>query len=410
VSTRLQAAVSWRLTVIVLLVASLLIGLAPASEASPRTSAEAAAEALLFEMHQQARTSPEDFTDVSVTGQAPFQGWADLRDAARRWSDVQAAGRCPGGALICHNTPANGGSGVRNEVCCWSRVAENVGWAGFAVAGATPTRSELRSGVRRLMTAYMASSGHRANILNPSHRHIGTSLSLVNAGNGAWRMHSTTVFRAHDGSRIPSVQITAADTDQPAPPSSICPGTPVTRFPDLDPRTPVGAAAGCIGDRGITKGLPDGTFGANGAVTRAQMASFLVRTLDDAGRPAPTGVRAGFRDVSGPHAEAIGRLHAAGIVLGRPDGTYEPNATVSRAQMASFLARAYEYAAQRALPTGSAGFRDIGGSAHEANIVRLAGAGIAAGTTATTFSPTRNVTRGQMALFLTRFLDRYASR
>jgi len=44
---------------------------------------------------------------------------------------------------------------------------------------------------------------------------------------------------------------------------------------------------------------------------------------------------------------------------------------------------------------------------HEANIDKVAAAGLAAGTTDTTFSPTSPVLRGQMATFLARLLDRF---
>jgi hypothetical protein len=75
--------------------------------------------------------------------------------------------------------------------------------------------------------------------------------------------------------------------------------------------------------------------------------------------------------------------------------------------MASFLARAYEYAARQPLPSGPLTFRDIQGDPHTGNIRRLAHAGIAAGTGPRTFEPDRDVTRGQMALFLTRLMERY---
>jgi hypothetical protein len=42
------------------------------------------------------------------------------------------------------------------------------------------------------------------------------------------------------------------------------------------------------------------------------------------------------------HEQFINRLAAAGVVLGLPDGSYGANQTVSRGQMATFLARAYK--------------------------------------------------------------------
>ena len=73
------------------------------------------------------------------------------------------------------------------------------------------------------------------------------------------------------------------------------------------------------------------------AVNRGQMATFLVRALD-----LPEAPSAGFADTSGVHAHSINRLAAANITVGcRQDPLrYCPTKSVTRAQMATFLARA----------------------------------------------------------------------
>jgi hypothetical protein len=189
-----------RVLLVALIAASLLVttGIGP-GEASPRSLAESTGESILLELHQQARTAPHTFTDHPVDGVRPFEAWADLQDVARSWSVVQAAGGCPGGARICHNDETNGGPGYRNQICCWSRAAENVGWLTLAVAGSTPTAAELRTAIGRLMSAYMNSPSHRDTILDPAYDHVGTSLRLRPAGRGLWTLHSTTVFRQHNG-------------------------------------------------------------------------------------------------------------------------------------------------------------------------------------------------------------------
>ncbi len=105
-----------------------------------------------------------------------------------------------------------------------------------------------------------------------------------------------------------------------------------------------------------------------------------------------------FSDDNGTTHEAnINRIAAAGITLGCAPGLYCPNELVSRGQMASFLARAL------ALPnTATDYFTDDNGTTHENNINRLAAAGITKGYTPTTYCPNANVTRGQMAAFLHR--------
>ncbi len=151
--------------------------------------------------------------------------------------------------------------------------------------------------------------------------------------------------------------------------------------------------------QGITLGCnPEGTlYCPLDSVTRAQMASFLVRALD---LPAVAGNR--FTDVSGTHLANINALAEAGVTLGcNPGGTsYCPNDLVTRAQMGSFLARALGLA-----PILGDVFADVDGT-HEPNINAIAAAGITLGCNSegTLFCPDDPVTRGQMAAFLHRAL------
>lgn len=150
-------------------------------------------------------------------------------------------------------------------------------------------------------------------------------------------------------------------------------------------------------DEGITRGCGDGGAYCPGEpVTRAQMASFLARSLHlpPAERPAP------FGDVgTGPHLEAIARVAAAGITRGCGDGTHFcPTKPVTRAQMASFLARALE------LEPATAPYPDVRGE-HAGAIGAIAAAGITRGCgDGTNFCPDRPVRRDQMAAFLRRAL------
>ena len=95
----------------------------------------------------------------------------------------------------------------------------------------------------------------------------------------------------------------------------------------------------------------------------------------------------------------INALAAAGITKGCTATTFCPTADVTRGQMAAFLVRAL------GLPgTTTDYFTDDNGTTFESDINRLAAAGITKGCTATTFCPDLNVTRGQMAAFLHRAL------
>jgi hypothetical protein len=130
-------------------------------------------------------------------------------------------------------------------------------------------------------------------------------------------------------------------------------------------------------------------------LTRAEAAALLARALD-----LPAGPAGRFVDDDGSTHEAdIERLAAAGITRGCGPDTFCPERAVTRAEMAALLARALD------LPAGPAGrFVDDDGSTHEADIERLAAAGITRGCGPDTFCPEDPVVREQVAAFLHRAL------
>jgi hypothetical protein len=121
---------------------------------------------------------------------------------------------------------------------------------------------------------------------------------------------------------------------------------------------------------------------------------------------------AGFGDIGGnTHATAIDCLAWWNVTQGLTDTQYGPGGSVSRQQMASFLARWLDDIATRgqgqALPaTATHSFADVReGSAHEESIARLAAAGVLSGTSATTFNPAAPVTRAQTATLVANALE-----
>jgi hypothetical protein len=203
----------------------------------------------------------------------------------------------------------------------------------------------------------------------------------------------------------------AVRTTVPPPPQGIthaCPedATPSPPFTDLGGSTHA-SAVGCVAWWGVASGKTATTFDPNGRMTRAQLASFVARELEAAGQTLPTSPLDAFTDdETSVHELRINQLAAVGVVQGRGGTTYSPDAVVSRAEMATFLVRAHDRATTLALPPGGDRFTDDTGSVHEGNINKVAAAGLAAGTSATTFAPSAPVLRGQMATFLARLLDR----
>lgn len=148
-----------------------------------------------------------------------------------------------------------------------------------------------------------------------------------------------------------------------------------------------------IYDAGITVGCATGLYCPSDDVTRAQMASFLARAMD---LPAPSGDFFGD-DGGSVHEDAINQLYEAGISFGCAERLYCPNDAITREQMAAFLARALNLTS-----SGGDPFTDDDGSPFEDEIAAIAEAGITLGCDTNLFCPDDPVTRAQMASFLVR--------
>ncbi len=152
---------------------------------------------------------------------------------------------------------------------------------------------------------------------------------------------------------------------------------------------------GAVSSAGITSGCGPGAFCPTGIVSRGQMASLLARSLGL--QPDTNGNQ--FNDIAtSPHRGFINALARAGRIGGYSDGSYRPNDTVSREQIATFLVRAFD------VPPAMGGdrFDDIAGSFHRANINAAAARGIAGGCSERSYCPTGSITRAQLATFLAR--------
>lgn len=155
----------------------------------------------------------------------------------------------------------------------------------------------------------------------------------------------------------------------------------------------------------IIDGRPNGGFAPNDTVTRAEFAAMLVRGL---GLADATTVET-FTDVDGTDwfAGAVGSARQAGLISGYEDGSFRPEASITREQMAVMIARSLSFAghspqAGNAIPVFS-DLADISRWATEAT-EQLVGLGIIRGITDTTFVPQANATRAQSVVMLKRML------
>ena len=155
-----------------------------------------------------------------------------------------------------------------------------------------------------------------------------------------------------------------------------------------------------LSDMDLVAGLGDGLFGVNEPVTRAQMAVMLDRILD-----LETGAL-NINDVKASYwaASEIAAVKNAGLMVGYPDGTFRPDQTLSRAEIAVILVRAFELTANQ----NEVLFSDLGQSGWswaDQSIVTLSNLGLASGTGNGLFQPDKTLTRAEMAVFLTNALQ-----
>ncbi|MDH3499895.1 MAG: S-layer homology domain-containing protein [Acidimicrobiia bacterium] len=150
-----------------------------------------------------------------------------------------------------------------------------------------------------------------------------------------------------------------------------------------------------IAAAGVTQGCVEGSYCPSNTVTRGQMATFIARALSLP--PASSDL---FSDDNGTtHEAAINSLAAAGITEGCGTGVFCPSDPVTRAQMASFLNRALNL-----LEPAQDYFTDDNGNTHEPAINAMAASQITLGCGGTSYCPHDAVPRDQMASFLGRGL------
>ncbi|MFE4710866.1 S-layer homology domain-containing protein [Paenibacillus sp. NPDC056722] len=161
-----------------------------------------------------------------------------------------------------------------------------------------------------------------------------------------------------------------------------------------------------LASRLIVNGQSAGQFVPNGSVSRAEFAAMLVRSLDlQPGKAAG----ASFSDVPAAawYAESANIAAQLGIVQGYEDGSFRPNASITREQMAVMAARALKLLnVAEGTGKGAASFKDadsISSWATEA-VDLLTATGIMKGQTADSFAPGRNTSRAEAAVILTRVL------
>lgn len=150
-------------------------------------------------------------------------------------------------------------------------------------------------------------------------------------------------------------------------------------------------------------GYEDGTIRHNGHITRAEAATVFFRLLTDKARDANLTDRSPYPDVSAGawYNKAIATLSRMGILSGYEDGSFRPNATVTRAEFAAMAARFDTEAKPVDTP-----FTDLTGCWAADEIAKAYGKGWVNGYGDNTFRPNGPITRAEAVTLINRVLRR----
>ena len=178
---------------------------------------------------------------------------------------------------------------------------------------------------------------------------------------------------------------------------TVTPATPTVSFTDVPASAYYYDAVKWAAKKGITGGIGSGLFGPEQPCTRAQIVTFLWRA---AGSPEPKSAASGMTDVvsGGYYEKAVAWAIENGITTGTTTSTFSPDATCTRAQAVTFLARALKAKAESA-----AEFSDVPTGSYFADAVAWAAAnGVTEGIGGGLFGSDNDCTRGQIVTFLYR--------
>ncbi|MGG4552754.1 S-layer homology domain-containing protein [Paenibacillus humicus] len=175
---------------------------------------------------------------------------------------------------------------------------------------------------------------------------------------------------------------------------------PAVSFNDLSPSAWSAPAIERAARMGFVRGFEDGTFRPHASVTRAEFATMVAKAfgLTSTGNTLFADTRQHWA------AEEIAALKELGIISGYSDGTFRPNQQITRAEMVAILARLTNY-----VPAESSPFSDTESSWAAEAIHAFAAAGIVTGKGDGKFSPADPASRAEAVAVMVRLIDKLIS-
>ncbi len=155
------------------------------------------------------------------------------------------------------------------------------------------------------------------------------------------------------------------------------------------------------------KGFPNGNFDRNREVTRAELATMLVRCLNNSNEEERSSKTANFSDVKTDdwYNDYVAKAIKFGLFRGYKDGTFRPNNKVTRAELAKVISNYY---VSGLVQKGKAfdSFSDVFEHWAEREIYDLKRRGISSGYADGSFKPEKSVTREEVVIMINRMLYR----
>ena len=202
--------------------------------------------------------------------------------------------------------------------------------------------------------------------------------------------------------QVESWQFTAGNREYPAALNI------VNTYRTYHPSTPSKPTLNTGDHYAYVMGYPDGTVRPNGSITRAEVSAILFRLLSDKTRDEYFTTESSFTDVKAGawYNNSIATLEKAGVIVDTAKGgAFRPNEAITRAELAAMLAQFSD-----AKPVKGVKFSDVSAEhwAYEA-IAIAAKMGWIEGYPDGTFRPDATITRAEMMTLVNRALERVPS-
>jgi uncharacterized protein YkwD len=298
--------------------------------------------------------------------------------------------------------PAGARGNTRLALCGYSyQVAwgENIA-GGFSIADG-------------VISAWKASADHNAVMTESAYRVVGVGLVYVSGS--PYGFYWTMDFGAYvdpTAHWVGSPQSTTTSTTLPPSTTTTLPSpttttttSPMSPFADVTPGSPHYASVCDLAADGIISGCADGLYHPERGVTRVQVAKMLILGIGAHTEAVEAALQPSFLDVrytGGDYPfDYVEEAAALGIILGYPDGTFHPDASITRAQAALMLVRAGGDDLATPVPGALFPFTDVPQYAREAVAIAYCNQ-LIAGTTSVVFDPYGSATRGQVATMIYR--------